>query len=218
MIFSGKHARRDKQFLRLEREFTRLSRAQWNAPIVPLERAYQRGWTKSYVLRADAKRHPEARIFSEILPFVNQQVHAARRDFAHGNGNHIVLRPRVINCGTWRKLAWSFRHQRLFAYGRWLARDLPPGWVPCERDHVIGFKLVSCWWLEEIISPRMITHQRVDLPEVRRRLAEIEAFFSHRSGWERLRRLHGRRVRWRESRDSIAVRRESAIACPDQPD
>jgi hypothetical protein len=52
----------------------------------------------------------------------------------------------------------------------------------------------------------MITHRRVDLPEVRKRIAEIDAYFAHHRGRERLAWLHGHRLHWR-GRTSIAERR-----------
>ncbi|WP_043588735.1 hypothetical protein [Geminisphaera colitermitum] len=58
----------------------------------------------------------------------------------------------------------------------------------------------------------MITHQRVELPEVRRRLAEIDAHMEHMRGRERLNRLHGRRNWWRFDNPRIApVRDELAL-------
>ncbi|HEX2861517.1 MAG TPA: hypothetical protein VHN79_07745, partial [Lacunisphaera sp.] len=73
---------------------------------------------------------------------------------------------------------------------------------------------------EEQILPHMITHQRVDLPEVRSRIAEIENHFRHRLGWQRLRNLWGRRARsWSEPRPPALLRAEiSRTESSSQPD
>ena len=60
-----------------------------------------------------------------------------------------------------------------------------------------GYKLVHRWWLVEDVQPNLVTHQRVELPAVRKRLAEIEAFLLCTCGQERLDKLHGRSNWWR---------------------
>ena len=96
MRFTDKYAQRDKGLLRLERELNRLHQAQGQAPIVPLEHPYQRGWVKSFVLRQDALHHPEVAVFSAVLAVVNQRVLSRNREFVSSRGHAIVLRHRII--------------------------------------------------------------------------------------------------------------------------
>lgn len=207
MIFADKYSARDKHLLRLERELNRLRRAQGDAPVIPLERPYRRGWYKTYRLREDAWHHPEIAVFQTVFKAVNQGVHCANRDFLHRNGRPVVLRPKILKVYEWQRLAWPFRCQRLFAYDAWPVEDIYPWRMPHYRDCVRGFRLLRTWWLEETIEPWMITHQRVDLPEVRSRIAEIESHFRHVCGRERLDNLHGHRVHWRLHRTAIAQHR-----------
>jgi hypothetical protein len=210
MRFLDQHAAFAKQLRSLGRERSRLQRAQGNAPVVPLERAFQRGWEKTYVLRADIHHRPDRRVFSEVLPFVNQRVYSRTREFQSREGKPIALHPRIIPVAEWRQLAWPASHQRWFAYGHWRIEDRP--WIPPHWSrHILGFRLVRSWWLEEQMRPFMITHQRVELPEVRRRLAEIERYMDMHSGWERLMRLHGRSRWWRHlSSTRSELRQESS--------
>lgn len=197
--------------MRLEREFNRLQHAQWRAPIVPLEHPYQRGWIKTFVLREDALHHPEVLVFKAVLAAINDHVHSRSRDFIRPNGDAIILRPRIISPRDWPRLAWPISHQRLFAYGQWPVEDIYPWSKRYHRSSICGFKLLRTWWLDDLVLPYMITHRRVDLPEVRKRIAEIETFLRHRLGWERLRKLHGRRVHWRNGVDPVAVQRAGAL-------
>lgn len=210
MIFVDRHTRRDKRLLRLERELCRLWHAQWHAPIVPLERPYQRGWIKTFTLREDALHHPEVLVFRAVLPVVNQRLTSRRREFTARDGSVHVLRPRIIGAGEWQRLAWPISHQRLFAYGQWELEEIFPWTERCYRKSIRGFRLIRTWWLEEMIEPLMITHQRVELPEVRSRIAEIEAHFTHTLGRERLDRLHGRRARWHSRQPPSADQRHLA--------
>lgn len=210
MRYHDKYAHRDKHFLRLERELNRLRKAHWHAPVVPLERPYQRGWLKTFSLREDALHHPEVLVFKAVLTVVNDQIHSRTRDFTRRNGDAIILRPRIIDPRDWTRLVWPISHQRLFAYGQWPVEDISPWTERYLRRSVYGFKLIRNWWLDELVLPHMITHQRVDLPEVRRRITEIENHLRHRLGWERLQRLHGHHVHWRHGPDPVGVRRASA--------
>ncbi len=214
MRFSDKHAARDKHLLRLERELTRLRKAKWNAPIIPLEHPYQRGWVKTFKLRDDALHHPEVKVFRAVLLVVNQKVTSRNRDFVHKNGGPHVLRPRIIPVCEWVRRPWPFSHQRLFAYGQWELEEIYLWTTHQQRNWIRGFRLMRTWWLEKIVGPLMITHQKVDLPEVRSRIAEIEAHFTARLGRERLSHLHGRRSSWR-GRSTPAGERD-AVACAEQ--
>jgi hypothetical protein len=196
MRFLDRHAAFAKQLRRLGREHSRLQRVQWNAPVIPLEHAYQRGWEKTYVLRADIHSRPDRRIFADVLPFVNQRVYSRNREFHDSEGRPIVLCPRIIPVAEWRKLAWPINHQCWFAFGHWRIEDRL--WMQTRWTwYVLGFKLIRGWWLEEQVRPFMVTHQRVDLPEVRRRLTEIDRFMDLHCGWDRLMRLRGHSRWWR---------------------
>lgn len=208
MPFSDKYAQRDKQLLRLERELARLQQAQGNAPVIPLEHPYQRGWVKTYKLRPDALHHPEVTVFRTVLPVVNQCVTSRNREFCRHNGDPLLLRPRIIPPREWHRLAWPLRCHRWFAYGSWPEEER---WFRREhRRHVVGFKLARAWWIEEVMLPLLITHRRVELPAVRSRMAEIEAHLQAALGWQRLCWLHGRRAYGRSPDGPAAVRRAAA--------
>jgi hypothetical protein len=210
MRFPDKYTTRDKHLLRLERELARLRHAHWHAPIIPLEHPYQRGWVKSFVVREDALQHPEATAFKEILKVVNHEVFSRNRAFIDRKGAPILLLPRIIPPRDWRKLAWPIKCQRLFAFGRWSKEDIYPWSLQRFRSHIVGFKLMRAWWLDENVQPNMITHQRVDLPEVRSRIAEIEAYMEVHLGWKRLGRLHGQNRRWDNDPAPVAEQRACA--------
>ena len=215
MPIHDKYLMRDKRLLRLERELNRLHQAQWRAPIIPLEHPYQRGWVKTYQLREDALHHPEVTVYQAVLPVVNQRVTSRQRDFMQKNGVQQVLRPRIIPVCEWVRRPWPVSHQRLFAYGQWELENFYPWTNRRYRECIRGFRLMRTWWLEEIVGPLMITHQRVDLPEVRSRIAEIESYFTLNLGRERLNKLHGRRSRWREN-DASASEQRASSALVDQ--
>lgn len=141
-------------------------------------------------------QRPDAAVFRAMLAQINQRVYARERSFITRDGHAILLHPRIIPTHQWLKLAWPMSHQRFFGFGQWRLDDQP--WTPIKwRKHITGFKLMLAWWLREEVQPHLITHQRVELPQVRSRLAEIDAYMQATAGWRRLDRLHGRGHRWR---------------------
>ncbi|ACB74338.1 hypothetical protein [Opitutus terrae] len=211
MRFLDKHVSRDKRLLSLERELNRLYQAQTHAPIIPLERPYQRGWMKTYVLDARVSQRPDAMLFRTILTQVNRNVYSRERSFLNRNGDEIRLSPRIIPTAEWLKLAWPASHQRFFGYGCWRLDDQP--WTPIKwRRYITGFRLIHMWCLREDIQPHLITHQRVELPKVRSRIAEIETYLSATAGRCRLDWLHGRSRWWRRySFTAHELRSEASI-------
>lgn len=193
MRFLDKYAGREKELRRLAREVARLSQAQRNAPVVPLERPYHRGWIKTYVLEDRVSRRPDAQILRTILHTVNRTVYSRDRSFLTRGGRAIELYPRIIFPREWAKLNWPASHQRFFAFGMWRIDD-PQLWHLPGRVRRPGYNLAHADWLREEVQPFLITHQRVMIPDVESRLAEIETHMTHTHGWQRLLRLRGRRV------------------------
>lgn len=211
MIFPNKHIARDKRLLALEREADRLYQACRDAPVVPLPRPYQKGWVKNFALAPDVRRRPDTEVFRTVLATINARLWARSREFVNRFGEPLLLRPRVLTSREWDRLRWPASHRRLLAFGHWERSDtdhihLRP-WF--RRGHrLTGYSVLRPWWLREDIQPHLITHQRVNLPEVETRLAEIETELEHTQGRHRLSWLHGRRVHWRD-RFSFAELREA---------
>lgn len=214
MTLLHKKTARDKRLLALEREAARLYQTKRDAPIIPLERPYQRGWLKTLALTPEVLRRPDVEVFRTVLLKINTRLWARTREFLGSNGDPLVLRPRVIGLREWNGLRWPASHRRLLAFGHWEAGDtghvhLRP-WF--RRSHrFTGYTVHRPWWLREDIQPHLITHQRINLPDVETRLAEIEAELQHTQGRCRLSWLHGRRVRWRERTTFAEQSLESAV-------
>lgn len=214
MTFLRKHASRDKRLLALEREHARLVQARADAPVVPLEHPYQKGWIKTFALTPEVRRRPDVEVFRTVLAAINTRLWARTRDFVNCHGEPLVLRPRIIGPREWSRLRWPASHLRLFTFGHWETGDvgrvhLRP-WF--RRSHrFTGYTIRRPWWLFEDVQPHLITHQRVNLPDVESRLAEIDSELERRQGRHRLHRLHGHRVKWRE-RTSFADKLAAAAA------
>ena len=218
MTLLQKQAFRDKRLLALEREANRLHQARRGAPIVPLERPYQKGWIKTFVLAPEVRRRPDVEVFRAVLAMINTSVWARTREFLNSHGEPLVHRPRILTPREWDRLRWPASHKRLFAFGHWEVGDtgeihLRP-WFRRSRRFT-GYAVHRPWWLHENIQPHLITHRRVNLPEVETRLAEIEAELERTQGRHRLSHLHGHRVKWRERKTFVEQLAELSIVRPE---
>jgi hypothetical protein len=204
MRIPDKFHTRDKQLLRLEREAWRLRRARHDAPVVPLERPYQRGWIKTYVLADGIDRRRDAPIFRTILAAVNRRVYSRERTFLRRRtGEPIVLQPRVLHVREMEQYGWPPTHRALFELGTWMISDAP-SWIRWGRGRSLGYRLIQIEWLREDVQPHLVTHRQVLLPDVESRLAEIESFLTRTCGRYRLDRLSGRSQWWRRMTESRA--------------
>lgn len=190
MIFPTKQAKRDKYLLRLEREYRRLCEVSDAAPVIALETPYHRGWTKTFVLRDDILRRRDASTFRRILLAINDRVYCRSPSFTDRHGKRFELRPRIIPAREWPKLQWPENHKRHFLFGYWKQPIAHFRW-DCYERLVFGYKLACDYILKEQIEPYFVTHVRTELPEVRKRIAEIEKYYADHQGRERLGRLHG---------------------------
>ena len=192
----------DKALRKTILEDRRLSRALWNAPAVPLEQPYQRGWYRFLVLSERAGRRPDFEQLEELLEFVNHKQYCRKKKFLQYcprrkrevEENH---RPRRFEFWELLRLKLPdhlfkyFRQSNSFrAINREMLRELPMrGWL--------GKFEVNCEHLfESVVAPYIVTHQKVDIPEVRSRLDEIEAYLEQTQGWARYHNLTGIRG-WR---------------------
>ena len=197
MRFLNKHAAREKQLRRLDRELWRLRRVDHTTSTLPLEHPRHCGWTKTYVLADGIDRRPDAAIFHAMLAAVNRTAYSAEFTFIHPRTRQpIVLQPRVLHLREMEAYGWPALHRRFFELGTWLNEN-PPTIFPPRHARSIGYKLVHTGWLRENIQPRLVTHQRVESSEVESRSAEIRSFMVNTRGWEKLNRLYGRSDRWR---------------------
>jgi hypothetical protein len=203
--------REEKALLQMEKERQTLCRALWNAPLVDLEKPYQRGWYREFELTEKARRRSDVAALEELLTFANN-VQCCRKGkflrFDPDSGREV---PR--------------RHQlRRFPLFELRRLSFPPD-LYCYLKHEGSSRLVTKSLLEEpgsrwsgkfevncshyfcsVTKPLIITQRKVDMPATRARIAEIENHFDQIHGWHRWRNLRGRR--WRRYDYAISPERQ----------
>lgn len=70
--------RSEKRIREAVKESRRLHRAQFDAPLVELEKPYQRGWMRYFRLTEQATRRSDIELLEELLPYVDHISFAGR--------------------------------------------------------------------------------------------------------------------------------------------
>lgn len=201
-VRAGLRSAEDRKLRQLIQEQRRLHQAMWNAPVVPLKQPYQRGWYRYLVLSEQASRRPDFEQLEILLGFVNQKQYCRKKRFlqycpARMREVEMNHRPRRFTLSEMRQskmpdcLLRYFRHTSGFrVINREFLRELPmrgcPGTFEVNCEHLF----------ESVVAPYIVTHQKVDMPEVRSRLDEIDEYLEQSNGWGRYLNLTGERSWW----------------------
>lgn len=205
--------REDKVILHLAGERQKLSRVLWDAPLVDLEKPYQRGWYREFELSESAKRRKDADRLVELLEFVKRVEVCRRGKFLHYD---LDLRKEVPKkhglksfcLHDFKRLGLPdplYQYFRLTGTFRPVTREMVSG----LSDRWSGKLVVRCpQYFVSITKPLIVTQQKVDMPATRARIDEIENHFERTKGWERYQRLRGYSSRWYDDTATLWQQRE----------
>ncbi len=86
-------------------------------------------------------------------------------------------------------------------------------YFPSYRNIVHGYTFSYAFrhYLVYDFSPHMITHKKVIMPEVERRIAELKEEIEKYGGWNRHSHLKGYRIRWNDIKETRRQRIEGKI-------
>ncbi len=204
--------REDKAILHLAEERQKLNRVLWEAPLVDLEKPYQRGWYREFELTEAAKRRKDVDHLEKLLTLVNR-VECCR----HGKFlcydpelKKRVPRKHGLKCFRLYEFKKLNLPKSLYCYFRLAGtfRPLTKEFMQDLSERWSGKVIVRCsHCFTSVTKPLIITKQKVDMPAVRSRVDEIENHFERTNGWGRYRRLKGESWRWYDFTAPLSERR-----------
>jgi len=171
-------------------------------PLVPLEKPYQKGYVRFFVLREDVRQGKQADFFETLLEKINTYQYADNRKFQKKKKRR-------------RKPVYVARKQELRSFSqRELERALDSGEfsvkeylyfarVECfnrQKDcFEIHYEFTEAWRFELRVKPNMITHYRpVDIA-IERELAELDKIIDNHKNWGTItHKIYGRRNSWNQ--------------------
>jgi len=155
-------------------------------PLVPLEKPYQKGYVRFFVVRDDVKRSKLGDFFENLLAKINTYQYADNRKFQKKKKRR-------------GKRVYIARKQELYVFNQWeWQRALERGkFTEKERAY---FARIECfnrqkdcfetyyeftepWRFELRVKPNMITHYRPLDVAIERELAELDKIISDYKNW-----------------------------------
>ena len=171
-------------------------------PLVPLEKPYQKGYVRFFVLREDVRQGKQADFFATLLEKINTFQYADTRKFQKKKKRR-------------GKRVYIARKQELYAFSQWeWERALERGKftqkerayfakIECfnrQKDRFeIHYEFTEAWRFELRVKPNMITHYRpVDIA-IERELAELDKIIDDYKNWGIIHsKIYGRSYSWRQ--------------------
>ncbi len=165
-----KKTQRELRAMRLELQ--RLWKVRCDAPLLPLDKPFQRGWTRFFVLRKDALRRKDAAGLKQALEFVQCRQFCRKGDFLsydwkagryYDKGHHLrrFSAKGLLALQMPDAVLARFRHQHHgpFSGRRELRELIAIGWGG-------QFVFRHPEYCLSVTEPHWITHVRVRYPEV----------------------------------------------------
>lgn len=148
-----------------------------NLPWLPLEKPYQKGFVRYFVLRDDVLYSKEAAFFKEILLIINSYMFSDTRKFQKRKrkfGKKIyvdrIQKTKEIDLYHWLdpKLELSDRHRQYF-------RKVEE-YCPYTKRYKTYYQFIEPWRFVLRIRPNIITHYKPIVAELEREIAEISHY------------------------------------------
>lgn len=148
-------------------------------PLVPLEKPYQKGFVRFFVVRDDVKRTKDGKFFEEILTKINTYMYSETRKFLKKKrkfGRKIYV-PRDQKLGRllpyqWNdpKLGLTIREKQYF-----LKRE---EYNPFRKRYNVYYEFIEPWRFTLQVKPYMITHYKPLNSELEKEYAELESYLN----------------------------------------
>ena len=178
-MLQKKQLQKQKEVVAAVIELNKLQKLSWNAPLVPLEKPIQTGWLRTFKLRDDCSRRNDAAAYKTICKEIARSCFCRKQTFLDKKGDEVKPTLRIIGEGEWDKLGWPEYYKKYFAFGNWSIYKYG------LKQTVKGWKFWrEYYFVDDDITPYFITHQRVKMPDVETRIAELNRFIEQNNGWK----------------------------------
>ncbi|GEN75762.1 hypothetical protein [Chryseobacterium hagamense] len=132
-----------------------------NTPLVPLEKPYQKGFIRFFVVRDDVKRSKDGRFFEELLKKINTEMRSPTRKFLkkkrkRGKKIYVPREQRVANVypREWNspKSGLTKREKQYFA--------MKDNYCPVKKSYKVYYEFTEPWRFILRVRPDIITHYK----------------------------------------------------------
>lgn len=163
-----------------------LEKQKWNLPLVPLEKPYQKGYVRFFVVRDDVKRSGLGEFFENLLTKINTYQYADNRKFQKKKkrrGRRIYV-PRKQELLSFRQREWEYAIEK----GK-LVEEERKYFLKVERynpdckEFETYYEFVEPWRFILRVRPNIITHYRPIDFEIENELAGLNKVLDDYKNW-----------------------------------
>jgi len=179
-----------------------LEKQRRNLPLVPLEKPYQKGYVRFFVLREDVRQGKQADFFATLLEKINTFQYADTRKFQkkkkrRGKRVYIARKQELYAFNQWE---W----QRALERGKFTEKECAYfARIECfnrQKDRFeTYYEFTEAWRFELRVKPNMITHYRPVDVAIEREFAELDKIINDYNNWNIIANIiygHSYRYSW----------------------
>lgn len=167
----------EKQLIQIDKRETVLWQAIRDLPLVPLEKPYQQGWVRFFVVRDDVFRSKDGLFFQGILEKINSYQYCNNKSFkSHKCRNR--KKPQVpreqflskIPLHQWNSNEFGLTEKEKSYF------ILTEKWSDCFKRYIVGYKFREPWRFVLRTRPHMVTHKKAIDEGLQSELARLENY------------------------------------------
>ena len=179
-----------------------LEKQKRNLPLVSLEKPYQKGYVRFFVLREDVRQGKQADFFATLLEKINTYQYADTRKFQkkkkrRGKRVYIARKQELYAFNQWE---W----QRVLERGKFTDKERAYfARIECfnrQKDRFeTYYEFIDKWRFELRVKPNMITHYRPVDVAIEREFAELDKIINDYNNWNIITKIiygHSYRYSW----------------------
>jgi len=179
----------DKQLLALYRHETLLWNVRAALPLVPLREPYQKGWKRSFIIRADVKRSSAAPFYEALLPKINTVEYSADQQFKckkrRKSRKTYLVRQQYLK--TFTKQEWD----SMFTIKEKPHFHLKQTWNSKQRIWNIRFLFNEPWRYVLKVEPHIITHVKMIDSVLEQQISEVNNYIERNYLRPRMTKIRG---------------------------
>lgn len=149
---------------------------------MPLEKPYQRGWVRYFVLREDVKRDPKAGMYENILREINKYKYSNNKQFVRKKGRKnrkpnyvpIVQELKVIPRSVFESAKFPLTDAEKALFRK------EEGWRYHKQTEWEVYVFTEQWRFVPVVRPHMITEMFPADRELESRIRLIDNYFERR--------------------------------------
>lgn len=167
----------EKRLIKIHKAENVLHKEIRELPLILLEKPYQKGWVRFYVLREDVIQSKDGVFFLGLLEKINTYMYSNTKSFTSSRKHH-------------RKRVQVIKEQHLYQVPmhQWNANELrfsdkeksyftlTEKWSNCFKRYIIYYSFNEPWRYVLRVRPNMITHQKAVNSELESRSKRIDNY------------------------------------------